>query len=101
MDEIIVFFMREFGWSLEYTTNLVKTLPIKRLNALIEEVRYQKAMEDYRQASCSAMIVACLVSDKAHRRNVKDIIGYPPQRRVSKKKLSTIAQKQGINIPKE
>jgi len=80
MDELVVFLMREFGWSLEYTINLVQTLPVKKLNALVRELRYQKAMDDYKQAANTAMIVACLASSKQRRRSVKDIIGQPPRR---------------------
>lgn len=102
MDDVVVFLMREYGWELEYTTNLVRTLSVKKLNALIDETQHQRAIDDYRQAANSALIVACLVSDRHHRKGVKDIIGRPPERKVrTRSKLSQIAKKQGITIPKE
>jgi len=103
MDELVVFLMREFGWSLEYTVNLVQTLPIKKLNALVRELRYQKAMDDYKQAANAAMVVACLSSSKQRRRSAKDIIGQPPRRIDSKEttQLRKAAEEQNIKLPKE
>jgi len=98
MDEIIVFLMRSYGWQYEYTRDLVSKLPINQLNALIEETQYQKALDDYRQASYSAMVVVALVSDKKHRKTIKDIIGSPPQRKGGLT-LEQVAHKQGIKLP--
>lgn len=98
MDEIIVFLMREFGWEYEYTRDLVKSLPIAQLNALIEETQFQKSVDDYRQASYSAMIVVALVSSPKHRKRVTDIIGRPPQRKGGPT-LEQVAKKKGIKLP--
>jgi len=100
MDEIIVFLMRSYGWQYEYTRDLVAKLPITQLNALIDETQYQKALDDYRQASYSAMIVVALVSDKKHRKRVTDIIGQPPVRKGTPT-LEQAAKKKGIKLPEE
>ena len=95
--------MREFSWTYEYARDLVKKLPITQLNALIRETQYQKAIDDYRQASYAAMIVVALVSDKKHRKTVRDIIGDPPKREGEAEKytLEKAARKQRIELPKE
>ena len=81
MDEIVVFLMRQFGWTLEYTTNLVSTLEIGKLNALIKEVQYQKKLDDYNLASNFAMLIANWASAQGNRRyQIKDFIGKPPKR---------------------
>jgi len=98
MDEIIVFLMRSYGWQYEYTRDLVAKLPITQLNALIDETQYQKALDDYRQASYSAMVVVALINDKKHRKTIKDIIGSPPQRKGTPT-LERAAKKQGIKLP--
>ena len=105
MDEFVVFLMREFGWSLEYTVGLVKTLPTKKLNALMAELQYQRATENYRIASNSAMIIANWARAQPKGRNYKvsDFIGHPPRRVGAKAEptLRDVAEKQGIIMPKE
>lgn len=104
MDEVIVFLMREFGWTLEYTQNLVRTLPLKKLNALIAEVKFQRAVDDYQLASNSAMIIANWASAQAKNKKYKisDFIGQPPRRAKPEKppSLQEVAGKQGIRMPK-
>ena len=104
MDELIVFLMREFGWTLEYTQNLAKTLPLKKLNALIAEVKFQKSVDDYQLASNFAMVIANWASaqTKGKRYKVTDFIGQPPNREAPKKypSLTEVAEKQGIKLPK-
>lgn len=81
MDEVVVFLMRQFGWTLEYTVDLVKTLETGKLNALIKEVQYQKALDDYATASNFAMAVATWASAQGRRRyKVADFIGRKPRR---------------------
>ena len=105
MDELIVFLMREFGWSLEYTVGLVKTLPVKKLNTLIAELTYQRAVEDYQIASNFAMIIANWASaqTKGRKYKVTDFIGQPPQRTetIKQPSLQEVAEEQGIKMPKE
>jgi len=102
VDELIVFLMREFGWTLEYAQNLIKHLPLKKLNALVEEVQYQKAVDDYRTAANFASIVGTLASSRQKRYTIENIIGRPPQRRTYKPPdLKTAAKDIGIKMPKE
>lgn len=100
MDEVIVSFMREFGWTLEYTRKLVKKLPLTQLNALIAETRYQKAMEDYNLQA--AIISAAINPHTKNPRTVRDIIGEPPTRsgKAEIRGLEKAAQEQGIIMPK-
>jgi len=99
-NELIVLLMREFSWTYEYTRDLVRTMPLNQLNALVDELQYQRALSDYKLASYAAMIVACLASDKQHRKTVKDIIGPPPTRKVEKP-LKQVAIEEGFIMPKE
>lgn len=99
MDEIIVFLILRTGWTLEYTTNLVKTLPVKKLNSLIDEMTYQKAMDDYRSLCNSALIVATLVSSKNRRYKISEIAGQSPKRKQEPEKIKVAAKKAGIKIP--
>ena len=102
MDELVVFLMREFGWELEYTTKLVQTLPVKKLNALVKEVQYQKSVEDYQTATNFAMIIANWASAQSKNKNYKviDFIGKPPNRTgESGTGLRELAQKEGIIMP--
>ena len=101
MNDLIVLLMREFGWTLEYTTHLVGTLPIKKLNALIKELKYQKAVENYQIASNFAMIIASWASAQSKRTyRVSDFIGQPPSRNGKKDDLYDKAEKAGIRMPK-
>ena len=106
MDELIVMFMREFGWTLEYTTDLISKLPIKKLNALTEELRYQKGVDAYNEAYHTASIV-CTIINTTPRRNprtykVEEFIGRPPRRRTAKEiALIDAARAQGIIIPED
>ena len=101
IDELIVFLMREFGWTLEYTRKLVKKLPISQLNALIAETKYQKDMEDYQLRA--TIISAAINPHTKHPKSVKDIIGDPPTRsgKAEARGLERAAQKEGIILPKE
>ena len=103
MNELIVFLMREFNWTFEYTQTLVRTLPVKKLNALVKEIRYQKALEDYRTAANFAMIIANWASAQGKRKyDVSEFIGQPPSRDKGEKStdLYSLAEKEGIKMPK-
>ena len=97
-NELVVFIIRETGWTLEY----VQDLPIETLNALVEELRYQKAMDEYKQAYNAALIASILANQRSRRRyQPTDLIGQPPERKEVDKgdKLSKLARKQGIKMP--
>ena len=101
MDELIVLFMRRFGWTLEYTVNLVNTLPLNKLQVLIKEVKFQKALEDYEVARNFAMVIANWASAQGKKRyRISDFIGSPPRRDDYKEPdLREIARQKGIILP--
>jgi len=77
-NELIVFVIRQTGWSLEY----VRAIPFDFLMALVEELRYQRAVDNYNMASNFAMVIANWASAMGKRRyRVSDFVGYPPYRR--------------------
>lgn len=102
MDEVIVFLMREFGWTLEYTVELVNNLDIDKLQALIKETRFQRAEQDYRMASNFAMIIASWATAQGKKKyRIVDFIGNPPRRDdYQDPDLRGIAERQGIIVPK-
>lgn len=100
VNELVAFLARETGWTLEY----IRAIPLSQLNALVEELRYQKAMDEYKAAYNAALIVATLASTSKRKVKPQDIIGPPPERAQKKVKESDIwklAQKAGILIPKD
>lgn len=81
MDEVVVFLMRQFRWTLEYTVHLVTTLETGRLNTLIKEVQYQKALDDYAMACNFGMLIANWASAQGKRKyTVRQFIGNKPRR---------------------
>jgi hypothetical protein len=76
----------------------VRETNVKKLNAFVEELQYQKAVEDYRQASNFAVIVCTLASSKQRKYKVQDIIGQPPARKVKPSELKQAADKAGIKL---
>ncbi len=76
INEVVGFIIRETGWTLEY----IYSLPLKTLSALVEELAYQKAVDNYQQAHNAALIVSVLCSSREHYVSCEDIIGKPPER---------------------
>jgi len=103
MDELIVSLMRQFGWTLEYTTNLVNTLPLNKLQALVKEFRFQESMSEYRTAQNFAMVIANWASAQGKKKyRIRDFIGDPPRRENQKEPdLWDIAKQKGIFMPEE
>ncbi len=101
MDEIVVFLMREFGWTLEYATNLAKKLPLKKLNVLIDETKYQKSVDEYNLAANFALIISVWLNSQTKGRKYKitDFIGQYPQRKGQENILEKAAKKEGIILP--
>lgn len=91
-----MFLVRETGWTLEY----IRELPVRKYYALLEELSYQKALDDYRTAYNSVLIVSALISTKQRRVTPTDIIGHPPQRTKKEESIWLLAKKAGIKIPK-
>ena len=95
--EELAFLARETGWTLEY----IGESPIEKYFALLAELSFQKAQDDYRSAHNSALIVSALVSTKQHRVMPTDIIGSPPGRATNKEEdIWLLARKASIRIPK-
>ena len=101
MDELIIFLMREFSWSLEYTVKLVGTLPTNKLNELVEELKYQKELDDYKLAAHFAMLISNWASSQGKRNyKIADFIGQAPQRKQKETSIWSMAKQKGIRIPK-
>jgi len=80
-DEMVIFLMRQFGWTFEYAVHLVTTLETGRLNALIREAEYQQAVDDYRTACNFGMLIANWASAQGKRRyRVNQFVGNKPRR---------------------
>ena len=80
-NELIVFLIRETGWPIDYIVNhIFKGLPVSQFNSLIEELKYQKAIDDYKLALHFGSLLACWTSDKSHRRKASDFTGEMPKR---------------------
>jgi len=96
LDEIITLVVRETGWSLEY----VQQMPFAILCKLVEELDYQKKLDDYKTASYFAMVIATYLNahTKDRKFKIKDFIGDPPQRR--KEGGISLAHKTGATIVK-
>jgi hypothetical protein len=76
---VVGFLIAETHWTLDY----IGQLPISQLRWVISELRYQKAVRDYEQASLNVALqltVIHMAGDK-RRRNIKDVLGEPPQRK--------------------
>jgi hypothetical protein len=84
LNETVVFLIRETGWSLEY----IRALPLKTLNQMVEELRYQKAVDEYRLLRAVAMGVAVWASAQhKHRRfRPEDFVGNQPTREEIKRR---------------
>jgi len=101
MDELIVFLMRRFGWTLDYTVELVNTLPVQKLQALIKEAKFQEVTEDYKTARNFAMVLANWASAQGKKKyKITDFIGGPPKREDHKEPdLKEMAMRKGIIMP--
>lgn len=102
MDELIVFLMRAYGWTLEYTIDLVDNLAIDKLTALVKETKYQMAVDDYMTARNFAMVIANWASAQGKKKyKVSDFIGNPPKREEQEEPgIAAMASRKGIIIPK-
>ncbi len=99
-NELIVYLVRKTGWSLEYC----RSIPINELYTLVNEMRYQEAVDDYRLAAKFALIAIIMIRLLAKgKMNVEDLIGPPPERGAlytgGKKDLWQMAKEAGLRIP--
>ena len=98
MDELIVWLCLVLGWTFPDAKQFVTETPIKKLNKFVEELQYQKAVDDYKLAANFAVIVATLASSKQRKYKVTDIIGQPPARKIEPSELKQAADKAGIKL---
>ena len=96
-NEIVTFVIRETGWSLEY----IRKLPIEELFALVDELSYQKKVDEYNRNYPLGILAAILTSDKQRHKKPSDFIGYPPKREnIGGDDLWKQAKERGIQPPK-
>jgi hypothetical protein len=98
LDALIVFLCLSLHWTFDESLKFVRQTPIKKLNAFVEELQCQKAVEDYRQAANFASIVCTMASSKQRKYKVTDIIGPPPSRKADPGELRQAADKAGIKL---
>ncbi len=94
IDSVIVRLCFLLGWTFEYSCEFIKNTPVKKVKSFIEELEYQKSIEDYRLASNAAMIITVWANaqKKGNRFKVTDFIGHIPQRKGYKQKLAKAAE---------
>ena len=95
--EQIAFLIRETGWTLEY----IRGVPLEELYLLIEELNYQKQVDDYRQQINFAALMSAWSGGKI---KATDLVGQPPQRGNKPQGEVTIwslAEQVGIRVPKD
>lgn len=99
MDELIVFLIRETGWTYEYTVQFIKKTPIKILNAFMDEIRFQRKMDHYNQASLFGMALSVWANSnsKSRKYKIESFVGQPPQR--NPVDLEKAAEQVGIIMP--
>ncbi len=100
IDYLVVRLCFLLGWTFDYSCEFIKKTPVKKVRAFIDELEYQKSVEDYRLASNAAMIITIWANAQSKKRyRVTDFIGPPPQRKISKEKL--VRATEGIiTLPK-
>lgn len=78
IDETVVFIIRETGWSLEY----IRKLPLDTIRRLVEELRYQKALDNHRFLTGIGIALATWASSRAKTRRYRpeDFVGLEPTR---------------------
>ncbi len=90
-DELIVFVIRETGWTLEY----VRELPLDDLFALVKELSYQKAIDEYKMALNFAMVISnwATAMSKHKRYRPTQFVGEPPDRKAFIKEVTSDEEK--------
>lgn len=100
MDELIVWLCLTLGWTFDEAHTFVTKTAIKKLNAFVEELKYQKEVENYQIASNFALVIKTWANaqKKGNHYRVSDFIGQPPHRKVN---LFEAAKKANIKLPEE
>lgn len=77
LNELMVFIIRQTGWSLEY----IRAIPFAQLQALEAELRYQKALDNYQRTADFAMVIANWASAQGKRKfSMTDFMDEIPKR---------------------
>lgn len=100
-NEAIVFIARETGWTLEY----IRSIPLAALKSFLAELRYQKAMDEYRAAANTALVI-CTMANLWSKGKYKtsDFLGEPPMRGKTiegETELWQLIKELGLRIPKK
>ena len=91
-NELVVFIVRETGWTLEY----IGHIKFAKLQVLAEELQHQKDIDDYNRNRVVALLVTCWAKDA----KLEDIIGLPPVRQGEEvQDIWLLAEEAGIKIP--
>ena len=103
MDELIVWLCLTCGWTYEYSREFATKTPVHVLNAFVEELKYQKAVEDYRMAQNFAILLTVWANaqKRGNHFRMTDFIGQPPHRKAPMDKLKKAAEKEGIKTPED
>jgi hypothetical protein len=103
MDELIVYLCFVCHWTFPEAVRFAKETPIRKVKAFVAELQYQKAVEDYRIASNSALIIATWANaqKKGNHYRITDFIGQPPHRKDAPDKLKKAIEKANIKLPEE
>ncbi len=98
-DSIVVYLMRIYKWEYDYTVNLVRTLPQRKLNILLAETYKQEASAFYQQAELFAMVCAVTVNLQSKEKyTVQDFIGAHPFSHKPKKDLIIAAVRTQLKL---
>ena len=100
MDELIVYLCLNLGWTFTEASSFIRETPIKKVNEFVQELQYQKEVENYRIASNFALVIKTWANaqKKGNHYRVSDFIGQPPHRKVD---LTEAAKKANIKLPEE
>lgn len=103
MDELIVYLCFTLHWTFPEAAKFVRETPLRKVKAFMAELQYQKAFEDYKIASNSALIIATWANaqKKGNHYRITDFIGKPPQREDAPDKLKKAIEKAGIKLPED
>lgn len=94
IDSTIVYLCLVCHWTFPEACKFIKETPIKKVRAFVEELQYQKSIEDYKVAANSAMIITVWANaqKKGNHFKITDFIGQLPQRPGTKGELTKAAE---------
>ena len=97
--QIMAFLSRETHWTLTE----IKAFHVESLGPLIDELKYQKAMDDYRAQANAALIAVTFNRSQGGKATIEELIGEPPERGKPQKRggqsIWQMAQQVGIQGP--